>query len=109
MTYDLREEKWIPFRRRSGVVECGPPWLLTDRLDDDPIVSIAAPRPDFEGTLLEFLIGLLTVAIYPADEEEWRRLWDAPPSPQCVCLCTFLKPLTCWVTDRGFCRTNQRT
>ena len=81
MTYDLREEKWIPFRRRSGLVEWGPPWLLTDRLDDDPIVSIAAPRPDFEGAVLEFLIGLLTVAVYPSDEDEWRRLWVAPPSP----------------------------
>lgn len=81
MTYDLREEKWIPFRRRSGVVEWGPPWLLTDRLADDPVVSIAAPRADFEGALLEILIGLLTVAIYPADEVEWRRHWDAAPPP----------------------------
>ena len=81
MTYDLRREPWIPFRRRSGRVEWGPPALLTDGFADDPVVALAAPRPDFDGTLHEFLVGLLTVALGPADEAAWRARWDAPPSP----------------------------
>lgn len=80
MTYDVRHEPWIPWHRRSGAVEWGPPAMLVDRIDDDPVVGLATPRPDFDGALQEFLIGLLTVALQPADEGEWRRLWNAPPS-----------------------------
>lgn len=80
--YDLREEPWIPFRRRSGTVEWGAPWLLTDRLQDDPIVALAAPRPDFSGALHEFLIGLLSVAMQAQNEEEWVEWWKSPPEPE---------------------------
>lgn len=80
MTYDLRREPWIPWRRRSGVVEWGPPAMLVDRMADDPVVALAAPRPDFDGALQEFLIGLLTVALQAEDESAWRRLWDGPPT-----------------------------
>lgn len=80
MPYDLRREPWIPFRRRSGRVEWGPPALLTDGIADDPVVALAAPRPDFDGALHEFLIGLLTVALGPADEVAWHARWDAPPT-----------------------------
>ena len=82
MSYDLRREHWIPFRRRSGRVEWGLPALLTDGVGgDDPIVALAAPRPDFDGALHEFLVGLLTVALGPADEAAWRTRWNSPPAP----------------------------
>ncbi len=81
MTYDLRTELWIPWRRRSGVVEWGPPATLLTRLADDPVVALAAPRPDFDGALQEFLIGLLSAALRPADEAEWKAIWKSPPSP----------------------------
>lgn len=55
--------------------------LLVDGVGgDNPVVGLAAPRPDIDGALQEFLIGLLTVALPPADEAEWRRLWEDPPS-----------------------------
>lgn len=80
MSYDLRDAPWIPWRRRSGVVDWGPPSALTDRIVEDPVVALAAPRPDFDGALQEFLIGLLTVALQPADEDQWEEHWHAPPS-----------------------------
>lgn len=80
MTYDLRVEPWLPFLRLSGAKEWGPPELMVDAIDVDPIVALAAPRPDFDGALSEFLIGLLTAA-YPLDEESsWRALWNKPPT-----------------------------
>lgn len=83
MPYDLRTEAWIPFLRRNGTVEWGAPSLLTDDLTGgNPIIDVAPPRPDFRGALLEFLIGLMTVALQPADEEEWRQFWDDPPPPE---------------------------
>ncbi len=81
MTYDLRREPWIPWRRKSGRVEWGPPAMLVDGLPDgDPVVGIAAPRPDFGGALQEFLIGLLSAALAPADDAEWRDIRREPPS-----------------------------
>lgn len=85
MNYDLRVERWMPFRRRTGIVEWLPPFALMDGLDgDNPIVALAAPRPDFNGALLEFLIGLYSVALALPDEEAWKALAKAPPSPDAV-------------------------
>lgn len=84
MAYDLRYEPWIPWRRRSGAIEWGPPWLITDGLATDPVVAIASPRPDFDGALQEFLIGLLGVALQVANEWEWEQLWHSPPAPDAL-------------------------
>ena len=82
MSFDLRRENWIPWRRKSGTVVWGPLNMLTDAISgEDPIVATAAPRPDFDGALQEFLIGMLTTALWVADEAEWRAKWDTPPSP----------------------------
>lgn len=54
---------------------------LTDGLRNDPAVAFAWPRPDFNGAAHEFMIGLLTTAATPDDEEEWHRWWLEPPDP----------------------------
>jgi CRISPR system Cascade subunit CasA len=83
MTYDLRFENWLPFRRRSGVVEWLPPWMITDGYaGDNPIVALAAPRPDFNGALHEFLIGLYSVALALYEVEDWRDAREVPPTPE---------------------------
>ena len=82
MPFDLRTESWIPWRRRRSGIVWGPISMLVDGLDgDDPVIAIAAPRPDFDGALSEFLIGMLSVALRAADEDAWRELWKQPPSP----------------------------
>jgi len=79
---DLLQASWIPWRRRRSGVVAGPISKLTDGLfGDDPVVGIASPRPDFDGALHEFLIGLLTYAFKAADDDEWRERWDHPPTP----------------------------
>lgn len=82
MGYDLRRADWIAFRRLSGAVEWGPPSLLTDKIDIDPVVAIAAPRPDFTGAITEFLIGLISYALAAEDEDDWLDLWNTPPTPE---------------------------
>ena len=84
MTYDLRFEHWLPFQRASGVIEWLPPHAITDRVNDDPIVSLACPRPDFDAAVTEFLIGLLSVALVPENEADWARLWRNPPKPEAL-------------------------
>lgn len=79
-SYDLRIEPWLPWVRRSGETFWGSPSDLVSRLDDDPVVSLATPRPDFDGALQEFLIGLLAATFLPEDLEEWEARWQSPPS-----------------------------
>ena len=78
MAYNLIDERWIPVERRSGKVELIAPAEVADR--EDPPLRIASPRPDFDGALLEFLIGLLQTAAAPATERAWRKEWEEPPA-----------------------------
>src|SRR5690554_2786523 len=84
MSYDLRFESWIPWRRKSGSIEYGPPATLVDALDGNCVVGLATPRPDFDGALQEFLVGLLTAALLPADDAEWSRMARQPPTPSAL-------------------------
>ncbi|HOX57833.1 MAG TPA: type I-E CRISPR-associated protein Cse1/CasA [Verrucomicrobiota bacterium] len=76
---NLIEDAWIPVRRRSGKIESITPWQLTDGFSTDPFVQVAAPRPDFSGALVQFLIGLLQTQLAPEDVSEWRRKLRQPP------------------------------
>jgi len=80
---NLLEERWIPVRRESGVTALIAPHEMTDGVESDPIVALDAPRPDFNGALIQFLIGLVQTAWVVADEY-WDRdeaLWS-PPTPE---------------------------
>lgn len=82
--FNLIRRPWLPVRRQSGALETVTPWQITAGLKTDPILALAWPRPDFNGAALEFLIGLLSTAAPPRDEEDWRAAWDAPPSPEAL-------------------------
>lgn len=85
MAYHLLQEHWIPWRRAKGDVEWGSPATLVSGIrDGNPIVALATPRPDFDGALTEFLIGLLTAALTPANENEWGTLYDNPPTVEAL-------------------------
>jgi len=76
---NLLDHPWIPIRRRSGKVERIAPYQLSDA--GDPAVGLESPRPDFDGALAQFLVGLLQTASPPRDEEAWEAWLDEPPSP----------------------------
>ena len=82
--FNLIHAPWLPVRRRSGAVERIPPWRINDRIDDDPFLSFAWPRPDFNGAAHEFLIGLLSTAAAPQDDDEWEDGWSSPPAPSAM-------------------------
>lgn len=79
--FNLIRAAWLPVRRRSGAVERIPPWQITDGMADDPFVAVAWPRPDFDGAAHEFLIGLLSTAAAPEDDDAWADWWLSPPAP----------------------------
>lgn len=81
---NLIVDKWIPIRRYRGGRELVAPWQITDQHDADRIVALDAPRPDFNGTLTQFLIGLLQVACPPQqqDDGDWIDWLEVPPTPE---------------------------
>ena len=80
---NLIRDPWIPIRRRSGRDEYIAPWQITDDLEGDPVVALNAPRPDFNGSLAQFLIGLFQTVMPPEGnyDYEWGVLYDEPPDP----------------------------
>ena len=79
--FNLIDEPWLPVRRRHGTVEHIQPWRINERISEDPFVAFAWPRPDFNGAAHELLIGLLSTAAAPTDEDAWENGWLAPPAP----------------------------
>jgi CRISPR system Cascade subunit CasA len=79
---NLISDAWIPIRRKSGEETRIAPWDVTTRYNDDPIVVLAAPRPDFNGALIQFLIGLLQTTCAPDSPRAWREWLRNPPAPE---------------------------
>lgn len=80
MTYNLLEEAWIPVIRADQSRDCIAPWQIAET--DNPVIALAAPRPDFNGTLMQFLIGLLQTAHAPKNSILWSRGLETPPNPE---------------------------
>ncbi len=83
MGYNLLEEQWIPVRTAGGRRQRIAPWEITSGQESDPIVAVDAPRADFNGALVQFLIGLVQSSdIVPQREPEWSRKFRSPPDPE---------------------------
>ena len=46
----------------------------------NPVADLNTLRPDFQGALYQFLIGLLQTSFAPKDEGEWLGLWKKAPT-----------------------------
>src|SRR2546421_12527743 len=77
---NLIHDAWIPIRRKHGEETYIAPWEVTTRYSDDPTVALAAPRPDFNGALIQFLIGLLQTTCAPDSPRTWRERLRNPPT-----------------------------
>jgi len=74
---NLINDAWLPVIRASGKKEPIAPWQIAER--NDPVIELNAPRPDFQGALYQFLIGLLQTSFAPADHDVWLEYWGEPP------------------------------
>ncbi|MBK8397653.1 MAG: type I-E CRISPR-associated protein Cse1/CasA [Leptospiraceae bacterium] len=80
---NLINEPWIPIIRKSGKKELiRPDQITTGIQEDDPITNFNSPRPDFNGALVQFMIGLLQTTFAPEDNDEWEEYLDNPPSQE---------------------------
>ncbi len=80
MQFNLIEERWIPIKRRDGTEERIAPWEVTPSFANNPAITINAPRPDFNGALIQFLIGLVQTTMTPGDKIEWKAKLKTPPT-----------------------------
>ena len=72
MTFNLIHEQWIPVRRQNGARSMIAPWQITDDLNGNPVIVLDAPRPDFSGALIQFLIGLVQTTMAPKNDRASR-------------------------------------
>ena len=81
---NLITDKWLPVKTKSGSRIKIRPSEITLNFNDDPIIDFDFSRPDFRGSAVQFLIGLLQTCCIPDSEEKWRT-WtkgkNGVPSP----------------------------
>lgn len=75
---NLLEEKWLPVRRSTGLVD----WIAPHQISEPDIVAFSASRPDFNGALAQMMIGLLQTTTPVNDEDDWEVVLDTPPSAE---------------------------
>ena len=73
---NLLHDPWMPVRDAQGERH----WITPDRLADPRWLAFDADRPDFNGALAQFAIGLLQTTTPEADGIAWRGLLNAPPA-----------------------------
>ena len=98
--FNVISDPWIPVRRRSGINERIAPWEIGQ--SEDPVVAIAAPRPDFDGALTQFLLALLQTAAAPGTPQgpvDWADWMESPPSGEV--LRAAFEPLAPWFRLTG--------
>ncbi len=86
---NLINDQWIPVRRADGTIIKIAPWEITKDIHDEKskIVAVASPRPDFDGALTQFLIGLMQTACTPETEDAWWDWKTKPPVPNALKVC----------------------
>jgi CRISPR system Cascade subunit CasA len=77
---NLIHDRWLPVFRADGAFERIAPWQITE--PDNPVRQLAAPRADFNGALMQWLIALLQTAAAPDNQDEWGAWMEMPPAPE---------------------------
>ena len=103
---NLLQDPWMPVRDAQGQRH----WITPDQLADPRWLAFDADRPDFNGALAQFAIGLLQTTTPVADVIEWRGLMRSPPSAETLKLwfapvaAAFDLDEICWKAFLGACR-----
>lgn len=71
---NIISDPWLPVRRYSGKLDTIRPADIADR--NDPAVALMWPRPDFNLSCLELLIGLVYAGLPPEDDDEYMDTVD---------------------------------
>ena len=72
---NLLHDPWMPVRDSAGQRH----WFTPEKLAEPQWRAFDADRPDFNGALVQFAIGLLQTTPPVANVIEWGRLFKTPP------------------------------
>lgn len=75
--FNLLFDPWIPVIRTN---QNEPKHIAAYEIVKKDILSLDAPRADFNAALTQFLIGLLQTVCAPENPRAWRNLFNQPPS-----------------------------
>lgn len=75
---NLLDEAWIPIRRSNGEQD----WITPFQITESTVVALDARRPDFNGALIQFLIGLVQTTTPMDSDIEWKQWNEQPPSAE---------------------------
>ena len=75
---NLLDEKWLPVRRKTGIVD----WIAPHQIAEPDILAFAANRADFNGALAQLMIGLLQTTTPVSDENDWEDLYESSPTTE---------------------------
>lgn len=78
---NLINDQWIPIKRRDGQQQLIRPAQITSE-QDNPIIAIDSPRADFNGAIIQFLIGLIQTVAAPKTLNTWRLSLNNPPTTE---------------------------
>lgn len=73
---NLLHDPWMPVRDAQGQRH----WITPDQLADPRWQTFDADRPDFNGALAQFAIGLLQTTTPVMDRTGWREFLATPPT-----------------------------
>lgn len=90
---NLLTEPWLPVVRRDGSMDTIRPHEMTLDFDENPIVSLSISRPDWQGAMTEFLVGLISTCFAPKTDRVWAKYLDQPPVPED--LAKAVEPVVC--------------
>ena len=79
---NLIEQPWIQVRRQDGTLSRIAPWQVLEHLETNPVVALNTGRPDFDGSLFQFLVGLFQTLNLCPTRKDFERLWAKPPRPE---------------------------
>lgn len=71
---NLMTDAWIPVIRANGDKVLIAPWQIAET--ENPVMDVDSTRPDFQGALYQFLIGLLQTGFAPEDIDAWQSIWE---------------------------------
>lgn len=71
----LLTEAWMPVRYADGNRK----WISPEQITESGIVAFDANRADFNGALIQFMIGLLQTTVTIPNPGQWRNYLNAPP------------------------------
>lgn len=76
MPFNVLTDPFLPVRTRDGGIRA---LTLTDLPDAQDALEPAWPRPDFNATAMELLVGIATLALQPRSEDAWADIWNDRP------------------------------